>query len=76
MILIVVYSVGRISGLSPNDIEHWTLTPWKDFMGSTTYIGEINPLGTGLFWKSVRMSLTVVDQLRSSWRIPSPTCSR
>ena len=28
-------------------------------MTSSTYMGGINPLGGGLFWKSVRMSLTV-----------------
>jgi len=59
VIMIAVYSIGGISGLSPNDIEHFTLTPWKDFMGSSIYMGGVNPLGTGLFWKSVRMSLTV-----------------
>jgi spermidine/putrescine transport system permease protein len=59
VIMIAVYSVGGISGLSPNDIEHWTLTPWKDFITSSTYMGGVNPLGAGLFWKSIRMSLTV-----------------
>lgn len=59
VIMIAVYSVGGISGLSPNDIEHFTLTPWKDFMGSSTYMGGVNPLGSGLFWKSIRMSLVV-----------------
>ncbi|HYJ60891.1 MAG TPA: ABC transporter permease [Actinomycetota bacterium] len=59
VIMIAVYSVGGISGLSPNDIEHWTVTPWKDFITSSTYMGGINPLGSGLFWKSVKMSLTV-----------------
>jgi len=59
VIMIAVYSVGGISGLSPNDIEHFTLTPWTDFMGSSTYLGSINPLGSGLFWRSIRMSLVV-----------------
>jgi ABC-type spermidine/putrescine transport system permease subunit I len=57
--MIAIYSVGGISGLSPNDIEHWTLTPWKDFVGSDVYLGGLNPLGKGLFWKSVRMSTIV-----------------
>jgi ABC-type spermidine/putrescine transport system permease subunit I len=59
VILIAVYSVGGISGLSPNDIPQWTLTPWKDFITSSTYMGGINPMGSGLFWKSVRMSTVV-----------------
>jgi ABC-type spermidine/putrescine transport system permease subunit I len=59
VIMIAVYSVGGISGLSPNDIPHFTLTPWKDFLFSDTYLGGINPLGSGLFWKSVRMSTIV-----------------
>jgi spermidine/putrescine transport system permease protein len=59
VIMIAVYSVGGISGLSPNDIETWTLTPWRDFITSSTYMGGLNPLGSGLFWKSVRMSTVV-----------------
>ena len=59
VVMIAIYSVGGISGLSPNDIEHFTLTPWKDFTGSPIYMGGLNPLGSGLFWKSVRMSLVV-----------------
>ncbi|MEX0983774.1 MAG: ABC transporter permease [Actinomycetota bacterium] len=59
VIMIAVYSVGGISGLSPNDIEHWTITPWKDFATSPVYMGGLNPLGSGLFWKSVRMSTIV-----------------
>jgi ABC-type spermidine/putrescine transport system permease subunit I len=59
VIMIAIYSVGGISGLSPNDISHWTLTPWKDFITSKTYMGGLNPFGVGLFWKSVRMSTVV-----------------
>lgn len=51
VLLIALYSVGGISGLSPNDIAEFTLTPWKDFLTSPTYMG--------LFWKSVRMSAFV-----------------
>jgi ABC-type spermidine/putrescine transport system permease subunit I len=59
VIMIAIYSVGGISGLSPNDIAHWTLTPWKDFLFSDVYMGGLHPLGRGLFWKSVRMSTIV-----------------
>ena len=31
VVMIAIYSVGGISGLSPNDIPRWTVTPWKDF---------------------------------------------
>jgi spermidine/putrescine transport system permease protein len=51
VVMIAVYSVGGISGLSPNDITEFTLTPWRDFLTSPTYMG--------LFWKSVRMSTFV-----------------
>ncbi len=51
VIMIAIYSVGGISGLSPNDIAKWTVTPWKDFLLSDVYMG--------LFWKSVRMSTIV-----------------
>jgi ABC-type spermidine/putrescine transport system permease subunit I len=59
VIMIAIYSFGGISGLSPNDIPYWTVTPWKDFLTSSTYMGGLDPLGSGLFWKSVRMSLGV-----------------
>jgi ABC-type spermidine/putrescine transport system permease subunit I len=59
VVLIAVYSVGGVSGLSPNDISEWTVTPWKDFLFSDTYMGGFHVLGKGLFWKSVRMSLIV-----------------
>jgi len=59
VIMIAIYSVGGISGLSPNDIEEWTITPWKDFTTSPVYMGGLNPLGSGLFWKSIRMSTIV-----------------
>ncbi len=59
VVLIAIYSVGGISGLSPNDIDHWSLTPWKDFLFSDTYMGGVDPLGRGLFWRSVRMSSIV-----------------
>jgi spermidine/putrescine transport system permease protein len=51
VILIALYSVGGISGLSPNDIPTYTLRPWTDFLSSSTYMP--------LFWKSVRMSTIV-----------------
>lgn len=59
VIMIAIYSVGGISGLSPNDIAEWTVTPWKDFLTSNTYMGGLDVLGKGLFWKSVRMSTVV-----------------
>jgi spermidine/putrescine transport system permease protein len=51
VILIALYSVGGISGLSPNDIPTYSLRPWTDFLSSSTYMP--------LFWKSVRMSTIV-----------------
>jgi len=51
VVLIALYSVGGISGLSPNDIPTYTLRPWTDFLTSSTYMP--------LFWKSVRMSTIV-----------------
>jgi spermidine/putrescine transport system permease protein len=51
VVLIAMYSIGGISGLSPNDITTYSLKPWTDFLGSSTYMG--------LFWKSVRMSTVV-----------------
>lgn len=60
VVLIAFYSVGGISGLSPqNDINHFTVEPWKRFLTSEIYLGGVSPLGTGLFWKSVRMSTIV-----------------
>jgi len=59
VIMIAIYSFGGISGLSPNDIAEWTVTPWKDFLTSNTYMGGLHVLGKGLFWKSVRMSTVV-----------------
>jgi spermidine/putrescine transport system permease protein len=56
VILVALYSVGLISGLVPQDL-YMTLKPWRDFLGSHTYLGT--PLSNGLFWKSVRMSLGV-----------------
>ncbi len=50
-LMIAFYSVGGISGLSPNDIPEFTLTPWRDFLSSGPYMG--------LFWKSVKMSTIV-----------------
>ena len=51
VVMIAVYSVAGISGLSPNDLTSLSLTPWTDFLTSDTYMG--------LFWKSVRMSTIV-----------------
>jgi ABC-type spermidine/putrescine transport system permease subunit I len=59
VVMIAVYSLGGISGLSPNDIPNWTVTPWKDFLFSDVYMGGVNPFGDGLFWKSVKMSTIV-----------------
>jgi spermidine/putrescine transport system permease protein len=51
VLMIALYSVAGISGLSPNDITSYSLTPWKDFLFEGPYMG--------LFWKSVRMSTIV-----------------
>jgi spermidine/putrescine transport system permease protein len=60
VVMIAIYSVGGISGLSPNDIDRWTLTPWNDFITSPVYMGGWNPITSdGLFWRSVRMSTIV-----------------
>jgi spermidine/putrescine transport system permease protein len=51
VVMIAFYSVGGISGLSPNDIPQFTVTPWKDFLTTDPYME--------LFWRSVRMSTVV-----------------
>jgi spermidine/putrescine transport system permease protein len=51
VLMIALYSVAGISGLSPNDITSYSLTPWKDFLFEGPYMG--------LFWRSVRMSTIV-----------------
>jgi spermidine/putrescine transport system permease protein len=47
--LVAAYSVGALT-LLPQDL-YLSLRPWQDFLGSSVY--------TGLFWKSVQISLTV-----------------
>jgi spermidine/putrescine transport system permease protein len=51
VVLIALYSVAGISGLSPNDITSFSLTPWKDFLFEGSYMR--------VFWRSVRMSTIV-----------------
>ena len=51
VVMIALYSVAGISGLSPNDLTSYSLTPWKDFLFDGPYMS--------LFWKSVRMSTIV-----------------
>lgn len=49
VVLVGAYSVGALT-LLPQD-HYLSLRPWRDFLSSEVY--------TGLFWKSVRMSLIV-----------------
>ncbi len=55
VVLVAVYSVGVLTLISYD--QYLSLQPWRDFLHSSTYLGS--PLGRGLFWKSMKMSLGV-----------------
>src|SRR6185312_558234 len=55
VVLVAVYSVGVLT-LTNYDV-YLSIQPWRDFLHSSIYLG--NPLGRGLFWKSMKMSLGV-----------------
>jgi spermidine/putrescine transport system permease protein len=51
VLMVALYSFGGISGLVHTDVDHFTLDKWRDFLTSHVY--------TGLFWKSVWLSIGV-----------------
>jgi spermidine/putrescine transport system permease protein len=55
VVLVALYSVGVLTLISYD--EYLSLRPWRDFLHSSIYLGS--PLGRGLFWKSMKMSLGV-----------------
>jgi len=55
VVLVALYSVGVLTLISYD--QYLSLQPWRDFLHSSTYLG--GPLGRGLFWKSMKMSLGV-----------------
>jgi spermidine/putrescine transport system permease protein len=55
VVLVGLYSVGVLTLISYD--RYLSLQPWRDFLGSSIYLGS--PLGRGLFWKSMKMSLGV-----------------
>ena len=55
VVLVGLYSVGVITLISYD--QYLSLQAWRDFLHSSTYLG--GPLGRGLFWKSMKMSLGV-----------------
>ena len=55
VVLVALYSVGVITLISYD--KYMSLSAWKYFLQSSTYLG--GPLGRGLFWKSMKMSLGV-----------------
>jgi spermidine/putrescine transport system permease protein len=55
VILVALYSVGVLTLISYD--QYLSLDPWRYFLHSSTYLGS--PLGRGLFWKSMKMSLGV-----------------
>jgi spermidine/putrescine transport system permease protein len=55
VVLVALYSVGVLTLISYD--QYLSLQPWHDFLGSSTYLG--GPLGHGLFWKSMKVSLGV-----------------
>ena len=55
VVLVGLYSVGVLTLISYD--QYLSLQPWRDFLGSSIYLGS--PLGRGLFWKSMKMSLGV-----------------
>jgi len=55
VVLVGLYSVGVITLISYD--QYLSLHAWRYFLHSSTYLG--GPLGRGLFWKSMKMSLGV-----------------
>ncbi len=55
VVLVALYSVGVLTLISYD--QYLSLQAWRDFLHSSTYLG--GPLGRGLFWKSMKMSLGV-----------------
>ena len=55
VMLVGAYSVGVLTLISYD--KYLSLQAWRDFLHSSTYLG--GPLGHGLFWKSMKMSLGV-----------------
>jgi spermidine/putrescine transport system permease protein len=55
VVLVALYSVGVVTLISYD--QPFSLAPWRYFLHSSTYLG--GPLGRGLFWKSMKMSLGV-----------------
>ena len=55
VVLVGLYSVGVLTLISYD--KYLSLQPWRDFLHSSTYLG--GPLGHGLFWKSMKLSLGV-----------------
>lgn len=55
VVLVALYSVGVLTLISYD--QYLSLQPWRDFLHSSIYLGS--PLGRGLFWKSMKMSLGV-----------------
>jgi spermidine/putrescine transport system permease protein len=55
VVLVALYSVGVLTLISYD--KYLSLQAWRDFLHSSTYLGS--PLGRGLFWKSMKMSLGV-----------------
>jgi spermidine/putrescine transport system permease protein len=55
VVLVALYSVGVLTLISYD--QYLSLQPWRDFLHSSIYLG--GPLGRGLFWKSMKMSLGV-----------------
>jgi spermidine/putrescine transport system permease protein len=55
VVLVALYSVGVLTLISYD--KYLSLDLWRYFLHSDTYLGE--PLGRGLFWKSLKMSFGV-----------------
>ena len=55
VVLVALYSVGVLTLISYD--KYLSLDLWRYFLGNSTYLGS--PLGRGLFWKSMQMSLGV-----------------
>jgi ABC-type spermidine/putrescine transport system permease subunit I len=71
VVLVGLYSVGALTLISYD--QYLSLQPWRDFLHSSIYLGS--PLGRGLFWKSMKMSLGVsITCVLLAY--PSPTCWR
>jgi spermidine/putrescine transport system permease protein len=55
VVLVALYSVGVLTLISYD--KYLSLDLWRYFLKNPTYLGS--PLGRGLFWKSMKMSLGV-----------------